>query len=443
MAELGDVLRGLGSVLNPQVAQQVAARQQAQQAQAQQMQQLMIGQVIKGVESGAIDPAKLEGTPLAGIVGQAPAVKQAVRKEAFYALPEVNRAILDGNLEQVGRAAIAAGIESDPITAMASLKKLITPTYQTIGAGGAIRTNADGTTTNVAPLTPPKLPEIGVMQNYLSTLPQGDPRRGQVESAIEKMTSPKENLSPLGKLMAERDALATREPGHPDLAQYDRVIAHANSGGGTTVINDMGLGKPAQGKVDEKLLDTTNGMMTLTRIEGQFKPQYQQFVPRVSAKWSGIKDSLGMDVSPQDKAFLAEFSAYKRNAINSLNEYIKQITGAAMSEQEAQRILKGMPNPGQGVFDGDSPTEFKSKMDDAIRVTKMALARSTYIKRNGIALSDKDGNAVISLDRMPSLMNERGKALEAQFKQAAPSATPAQIQGKVRDILANEFGLVR
>ena len=126
-----------------------------------------------------------------------------------------------------------------------------------------------------------------------------------------------------------------------------------------------------------------------------------------------------------------------------MNEYIKSITGAAMSEPEAQRILRGMPNPGQGLFDGDSPTEFKAKLDDAMKQTRLALARYEYIKRNGIGLTDRAGNAVIPLERMPEIMNQRGRALEEQLRKANPRVTPQELQNSVRGILAKEFGLVK
>ena len=248
--------------------------------------------------------------------------------------------------------------------------------------------------------------------------------------------------SPIARLMAERDALP---PGDPRRSTYDRMISTAQAGGGVnvTVSPTLQLGKEAGNKVDTGLLDTTKGVMSLATIEGQFKPEFQQFGTRLGAGWAALKDSAGVGLSATDAKNLTEFSAFKRNAINSMNEYIKSITGAAMSEAEAQRITKGMPNPGQGMFDGDSPTEFKSKLDDAMRQTKMALARYTYIKRNGVSLTDANGNATVPLDRMPQLMNERGRAIEAEYKKRLPNINEADLRARVRQTLATEFGLVQ
>jgi len=59
MAGLGDTLRGLGSALNPMVMQQVQQEDLLRQQQQQQSHQLMLAQIVKGVESGAIDPSKV------------------------------------------------------------------------------------------------------------------------------------------------------------------------------------------------------------------------------------------------------------------------------------------------------------------------------------------------------------------------------------------------
>jgi hypothetical protein len=295
---------------------------------------------------------------------------------------------------------------------------------------------------------PDNRPEILRLQDAMNNLLPTDPNREAIAARIKNLSERPDksaSSSPLGKYIAERDALAAANPNDPRLKLYDKAIENYKPGGVTINNNPPGLplGKAAGTKVDEGLLDTTKGIMTLNTIEGQFRPEFQQYLPRIGAGWSAIKDKMGADLDPTDRKFLTDFSSYKRNAINTMNEYIKSITGAAMSEAEAQRILRGMPNPGQGLLDGDSPTEFKAKLDDAMRQTRLSLARYEYIKRNGIALSDSTGRAVIPLERMPQIMNARGKELEEQLKTANPNAQPADISTQVRGMLAKEFGLVR
>ena len=271
-------------------------------------------------------------------------------------------------------------------------------------------------------------------------LPANDPRRANYDDAIGKQTS---DPTELARLMMERNKLPE---GDPRRATYDRVLTSYKAGRGGVEINSplvgspMTPGKTAAGKIDEGVLDATKGLMQLDTIAGQFKPEYQTLATRGANWWSSVKEKAGADLKVKEKADLEDFSKYKRNAIDSLNQYIQRITGAAMSEQEAQRILRGMPNPGQGLFDGDSPTEFKAKLDDAMKQTRMAVARGAYLKRQGMSLEDGLGKGV-TIDRMPALMNERGRELEAKFKQEQPNVDGKALGRAVRRQLSIEFGL--
>lgn len=246
----------------------------------------------------------------------------------------------------------------------------------------------------------------------------------------------------LARLMEERDALP---PGDPRRARYDEVIKGYKAGKGDTNVTvtqtgPMLPGKEAANKVDASILDTTRSLMQLDQIAGLFKPEYQRFSDKVGFEALKIKDKT-TGLTNKEKADLTQFSQYRRTAFNSLNEYIKSITGAAMSEAEAERIRKSMPDPGDGIFGGDSPTEFQAKLDAGIAEAKKAVARLAYLKRNGMSLEDGLGKG-ITLQRMPQLMNERGKEIEASLKQQNPNVEAAALGKAVRRQLAVEFGLV-
>jgi BMFP domain-containing protein YqiC len=141
-------------------------------------------------------------------------------------------------------------------------------------------------------------------------------------------------------------------------------------------------------------------------------------------------------VSGEDKKKLAEYTSFKRDSISSLNNYIKQITGAAMSEQEAKRLMKGMPNPGIGMFDGDSPTEFKAKMDAILASLDRVTARDNYILKNGL----KSFSAV-SLDSMDGIIDKRGEEIESALKKQYPDKKQAELNTLVAHELSEEFGI--
>lgn len=244
----------------------------------------------------------------------------------------------------------------------------------------------------------------------------------------------------LARLQSERDALPE---GDPRRADYDRTIAGYKAGHGTDVTvntGPMSPGKTAGTKVDEDLLGVTKRVMALDQIASQYKPEYQRFANRAEYAALGVKDST-IGLTNKEKQDLTEFSSYKRNAVDQINQYIHDMTGSAMGVQEAQRLMRAIPNAGSGIFDGDSPTEFKAKLDDVISKTKMAVARLAYIKRNGMSLEDGEGKPVVALERMPALINERGAKIKEELKKAQPSADDKLLDKAVRRQLSVEFGL--
>lgn len=246
----------------------------------------------------------------------------------------------------------------------------------------------------------------------------------------------------------ELNAYMAMQPDDPRRAFYENKLANkgmvieSDGKGGFTIKTNAdqsgnAISGAAQSEVEKKLLDATYGLARLNGITSSFKPQYQELGTRLGTFWTSTKEKLGIKPSAKEVAELRDFSAYKRRAISNLNLYIKEITGAQMSEKEAERLTRGMPNPGQGLLDGDSPSEFRAKLEDVIAELRMAAARYHYIKKNGIALSD------IPLSKMPDLMNRRAQELESSIKAQTPGLEEAQVVYQVRGLLAQEFGLIQ
>jgi hypothetical protein len=118
--------------------------------------------------------------------------------------------------------------------------------------------------------------------------------------------------------------------------------------------------------------------------------------------------------------------------LQNLNQTIKDLTGAAMGVQEADRIIASLPNAGADIFGGDSPTEFEAKLNNAVKQTKYALARKNYALKKGLNWESTP------LDSMPSIINKRGKEIAEQYK--LDLKKPADLQTIDRQ-LAAEFGI--
>lgn len=207
---------------------------------------------------------------------------------------------------------------------------------------------------------------------------------------------------------------------------------------------DSALAKPTVNAIQEKQLNATESWSRLRAIEQSFKPEYQEIETRIGNKWNELVDSFSStrkSLTPEQTTQLAEFSAYRAEALNNLNQYVKEITGAAMTNAEADRIMKAMPNPGDGVFNGDSPTVFKAKLDAAMRSSKMALARYQYLSKNGFSGGVEDMAKALPLERMGAVIQGRTNELLKETLSQNPGLTQQDVLPLVRQRLRAEFGI--
>jgi len=219
-----------------------------------------------------------------------------------------------------------------------------------------------------------------------------------------------------------------------------------NSDGTVSSISQGGVAgnkwsKKSTSTLENKLINAREGLARLGSIDQSFRPEFQQWGARLSASWSALKERSGITLSAKDKAQLADYSAYKIKAIGNINNYIREITGAQMSEAEAVRLRKGVPDPGDSWYNGDSPTQFESKMKSQIRQLKEANARYVYALKNGWDTSPKNLAKVLPLDKVGDLIDERGTALERQLRARRPDLPQGEVEKIVSQQLSAEFGL--
>jgi len=199
--------------------------------------------------------------------------------------------------------------------------------------------------------------------------------------------------------------------------------------------------KKATGTIEEKLFNAREGLARLQSIDDGFRDEFQETPARLGIAWSGLKESMGVDLDPEDRAQLEDYSTYKMNSIENINRYIKEITGAQMSEAEATRLRKGIPDPGDSWYNGDSPTEFRSKMAAQTKNLRSASARYTYALKNGWDMNPDNLEKSLPLNKMEDLIEERGQALERQIRARRPDLSEGAIEGFVSQQLSSEFGL--
>lgn len=205
-----------------------------------------------------------------------------------------------------------------------------------------------------------------------------------------------------------------------------------------------GFTKPTNNALQERQFNTTEQLARLRGIEQSWKPEYQEVETRLGFKWNSLLDKFSAtrkSLTPQQRQQLASYTASRAEALGNLNLYIKEITGAAMTIPEAERIKKAQPNPGEGIFDGDSPIEFDAKMKANIRMSKMALARYNYLTKNGFKGDVDAMSREIPLEGMGNIIQQRTQSLLQQSLSQNPGLTPQDVQPIVQQRLRAEFGI--
>ena len=327
-------------------------------------------------------------------------------------------------------------------------------------AGSVTQVDEDGqmkmvyTAKDPKEITPTNLSKL--MQER-DRLPKDDPRRKAYDDAIAKETTNKpEKGTQLEQYLAKYNSLPQ---GHPDRQVFAKAIDKLTQRTGTRVTQDAegglvietnapmdgeegsvrapfgALSKTTQKDIEGKYISASEALIQAENILADYKPEFLTLGGRWDAFLAEWKDKGGADLSPDESQMLKDYTRFRQKSFRMLNDYIKQITGAAMSATEQKRILKAMPNPGTNWHDGQGPTAFKEALLDVISDLKAVKARYGIMRRNGLTLSD----AGLDLDDVRDIMNKRGEELAAKMREQNPQMPEPQIMREVVSQLNEEY----
>ena len=148
-------------------------------------------------------------------------------------------------------------------------------------------------------------------------------------------------------------------------------------------------------KVQGQQLDAQDTIARLDEIRASFKPEFQNWGSKLGQKWLSAKDSAGAGLSEPERSQLTDMSRFQASAYENMSRILNQLSGAAISPAEFERLSRFLPNVGSGVFDGDSPTVFKAKLDAFDKSVRQAIKRYEYAQQRGL----QTGGFEIPLDQ--------------------------------------------
>ena len=265
------------------------------------------------------------------------------------------------------------------------------------------------------------------------------------ERVLPDMEAPKDKpMSAIGKVNQDiRNGVITPEQGQAQIAKLNAISGMSLEVGEDGAVR-FGQGSAAKdmeqatkNKVEGKLLDSFEMGSRVQSIKDSFNPEFLEFKNRAGNKWAAMKDFMGVDLSEEETKQLKGFTVFRRRAVSNMTRLLNEISGAAVNQHEYKRISKTMPNAGTDMFDGDSPIEFKAKMDDVLKDVQNANMRYNYALANGL----KPMETNIEIDAMPDVFEERAILVEGEVSREMRGASDADIEAETRKRLKAEFGI--
>ena len=224
----------------------------------------------------------------------------------------------------------------------------------------------------------------------------------------------------------------------PKFSAAGKAILDAANGGETGI---SGLSKPTVNQLEERTLNAAGQLGRLNDIMQRFDPKFLDITNRMKMTGASWTAKFGGKLKPDDEKELGRYASFRSAAVNNLNTILKELSGAAVTPQEYERIQNDQPVAGTGIFDGDDPVSFKAKAERTTRSLKSAIARLNFMRSKGLNFDRGSLDQFMSLDDVPAIIEQRGAEIERDLKAANPKADPMSIEKRVDQQLKREFGI--
>lgn len=221
----------------------------------------------------------------------------------------------------------------------------------------------------------------------------------------------------------------------PRYSTLGKAMVEAAQGGGGA---EQALGTAASTQNDKEELGATGALATLNTIKQTYDQKFLNIPNRIKLWGNNLASKFG-GLPAKDQEELKAYSSFRQSAWHNLNRVLKDLSGTAVTENEMQRQLLDLPNPGKGVFDGDSPAEFEAKLKGALSFQHSAIARARWLRSKGF--TGKPWEAGVAVEDMPNIINQRGAEIRQQLEQANPGADPMKLEQEVTRNIKQEFGI--
>lgn len=175
----------------------------------------------------------------------------------------------------------------------------------------------------------------------------------------------------------------------------------------------------AKGELETQLIALDDQIATASNVLTKFDPKALELPGRIETALLGGADYLGLNLTPDQEKTLKDRTAFLQDSYTQLNETIKAITGAAMTNAEAERIRKQMPDP-----EKMGPVKFQEAARGVLKKLKLAQMRKRWMLKNGMAadFGAEGFTPQISIDNFERTYRTRIEEVMGERSVTAPEA---------------------
>jgi len=205
-------------------------------------------------------------------------------------------------------------------------------------------------------------------------------------------------------------------------------------------VGEMGSGQPLTrstiSKQQDAVVSMDDALYRLQQIENTIDSSaflYQtQFGDWMARK--GVNLGL-VDLSPEEKKGMSDRAVFRRTVFDNINRTIKDITGAAMTQAEAERIIPTQPNLDM------TEDEFRAVLENARSSLEDGRDRRMYLLNRGALADDANitNGAPLSIEAFRAKRNRRGDQIAASLKEDNPGISERELDIKVISQLESEL----
>jgi hypothetical protein len=209
----------------------------------------------------------------------------------------------------------------------------------------------------------------------------------------------------------------------------------------TGVDTNRPIAKPTENKIESNLLESKEAVNKVANIISGFQPKYQTLPFRAKTAWESTKQKFGLKPNPETRKQLSEFKGWYKMAMRDYAIAIQALGKGNLTKNEEQLYGAGLPDPGKGLYPKDAPEVYWNAIVDRYKGLNASIARHQHYLNSGLSTEQVYSlikeDKVISLDDMNKVINERGKALEEEFK--GKYETVQELTNAIKESLQTEF----